>query len=132
MVSARSARQRELGQNFLVDRNILDVIERLAALAADDVVLEVGGGPGVLSERLAASARWVHVVEVDERLRDRLTDAVSRFDNVSLHFADAVTIDLSALLTRPDPDGRQPALRRRRDGDPATRSPSCRRSATGW
>ena len=89
MVSARSARQRELGQNFLVDRNILDVIERLAAVSPDDVVLEVGGGPGILSERLAASARWVHVVEVDERLRDRLTEAVSRFDNVSLHFADA-------------------------------------------
>ena len=53
MVSARSARQRELGQNFLIDRNILDVIERLAELAPDDVVLEVGGGPGVLSVRLA-------------------------------------------------------------------------------
>ena len=53
MVSARSARQRELGQNFLIDRNILDVIERLAELAPGDVVLEVGGGPGVLSVRLA-------------------------------------------------------------------------------
>ncbi|MGH3049892.1 MAG: rRNA adenine N-6-methyltransferase family protein, partial [Gaiellaceae bacterium] len=40
----------KLGQNFLVDRNILDVIERLAALSDEDVVLEVGGGPGVLSE----------------------------------------------------------------------------------
>ena len=45
----------KLGQNFLVDRNILDVIERLAALSPDDVVLEIGGGEGVLSERLAAS-----------------------------------------------------------------------------
>jgi 16S rRNA (adenine1518-N6/adenine1519-N6)-dimethyltransferase len=101
MVSARSARQRELGQNFLVDRNILDVIERLAAISPDDVVLEVGGGPGILSERLAASARWVHVVEVDERLRDRLSDAVSRFDNVSLHFSDALTVDLGALVPAP-------------------------------
>ena len=43
-----------LGQNFLIDRNILDVIERLAGLSADDVVLEIGGGQGVLSERLAS------------------------------------------------------------------------------
>ena len=71
MVSARSARQRELGQNFLVDRNILDVIERLAELSSDDVVLEIGGGPGVLSERLAARVRHLHVVEIDERLRER-------------------------------------------------------------
>ena len=39
----------KLGQNFLVDRNILDVIERLAALEPQDVVLEIGGGEGVLS-----------------------------------------------------------------------------------
>jgi 16S rRNA A1518/A1519 N6-dimethyltransferase RsmA/KsgA/DIM1 with predicted DNA glycosylase/AP lyase activity len=49
----RPARARELGQNFLVDRNIVDVIERLAELNGRDVVLEIGGGPGILSERLA-------------------------------------------------------------------------------
>ena len=120
MVSARSARQRELGQNFLVDRNILDVIERLAAVSADDVVLEVGGGPGVLSERLAAALAGVHVVEIDERLRERLTEAVARFDNVSLHFADAADDRSGGAVARPDQDGRQPALRRRRDRDPHT------------
>jgi 16S rRNA (adenine1518-N6/adenine1519-N6)-dimethyltransferase len=101
MVSARSPRQRELGQNFLVDRNILDVIERLARLSSDDVVLEVGGGPGVLSERLAATAEFVHVVELDERLRERLEAAVDRFDNVALHFADAVSLDFAALAPAP-------------------------------
>ena len=44
---------RDLGQNFLVDSNILDVIGRLAELTPEDVVLEVGGGLGVLSEYLA-------------------------------------------------------------------------------
>jgi 16S rRNA (adenine1518-N6/adenine1519-N6)-dimethyltransferase len=101
MVSSRSARQRELGQNFLIDRNILDVIERLAALTADDVVLEVGGGPGILSERLAAAAGFVHVVEVDERLRQLLSDALARFDNVALHFADALAVELGALTPAP-------------------------------
>ena len=97
----RSARRRQLGQNFLVDRNILDVIERLAALSGDDVVLEVGGGPGVLSRRLAERVAWVHVIEVDERLRARLTDAVADHANVSLVFADALAVDLAALTPAP-------------------------------
>jgi 16S rRNA (adenine1518-N6/adenine1519-N6)-dimethyltransferase len=94
---SRSARQRALGQNFLVDRNILDVIARLASVGSDEVVLEIGGGPGVLSERLAAAAGFVHVVEVDERLRETLDAALARFDNVALHFADALSVDLAAL-----------------------------------
>jgi 16S rRNA (adenine1518-N6/adenine1519-N6)-dimethyltransferase len=97
MVSARSARQRELGQNFLIDPNILDVIERLAELDPDDVVLEVGGGPGVLSVRLAPRVRHLHVVEVDERLREGLARELAPFENVSLHLADAVEMDLSGL-----------------------------------
>ena len=96
-----SARQRELGQNFLVDRNILDVIERLAELGPDDVVLEVGGGPGVLSQRLAALARWVHVIELDERLRDTLLDAIAASGNVDVVFGDATTVDLAALRPAP-------------------------------
>ena len=99
MVSARSTR---LGQNFLVDPNILGVIERLAGLEADDVVLEIGGGLGVLSERLAARARHVHVVEIDHRLQPRLQEALARFDNVTLHMADALELDLPALDPPPD------------------------------
>lgn len=100
-MSARSARQRELGQNFLVDRNILDVIERLAELAQDDVVLEVGGGLGVLSTRLAASAGWVHVVEVDPRLKEGLASVMSGLANASLHFADALAVNLGSLAPAP-------------------------------
>jgi 16S rRNA (adenine1518-N6/adenine1519-N6)-dimethyltransferase len=102
MVSARSARQRELGQNFLVDRNILDVIGRLADLSPTDVVLEVGGGPGVLSTYLAPRVAHLHVVEVDERLRDRLSAELASFHNVSLHVGDALALDLAALLPPPD------------------------------
>jgi 16S rRNA (adenine1518-N6/adenine1519-N6)-dimethyltransferase len=101
VVSARSARQRELGQNFLIDRNILDVIERLAEPSPGDVVLEVGGGPGVLSVRLAPRVGHLHVVEVDERLRDRLAAELSAFANVSLHMADALELDLSRLSPAP-------------------------------
>jgi 16S rRNA (adenine1518-N6/adenine1519-N6)-dimethyltransferase len=93
---------RELGQNFLIDSNILGVIGRAAALAPDDVVLEVGGGLGVLSEYLAEHAAHVHVVEIDERLRDALGDATDAHANVTVHWADAMTIDLAALEPAPD------------------------------
>ena len=90
-----------LGQNFLVDRNILDVIERLAGVGADDVVLEIGGGQGVLSERLAGSVRHLHVVEVDRRLADALREVLAGFSNVTLWIADALDLDLSALDPAP-------------------------------
>ena len=92
---------RRLGQNFLVDRNILGVIERLAALEPDDVVLEIGGGQGALSERLAGEVAHLHVVEVDLRLSDALHAALDGFSNVTLHFADALDLDFVALDPEP-------------------------------
>jgi 16S rRNA (adenine1518-N6/adenine1519-N6)-dimethyltransferase len=92
---------RELGQNFLVDSNLLDVIGRAAALSVDDVVLEVGGGLGVLSEYLAARVAHVHVVEIDPALRPALDDALAPFDNTTLHMADAVRLDLGLLAPSP-------------------------------
>jgi 16S rRNA (adenine1518-N6/adenine1519-N6)-dimethyltransferase len=93
---------RDLGQNFLIDSNILGVIERASELGREDVVLEIGGGLGVLSEHLARRAAHVHVIEIDERLRDALGDATDPHANVTVHWADAMTIDLGALDPRPD------------------------------
>jgi 16S rRNA (adenine1518-N6/adenine1519-N6)-dimethyltransferase len=92
---------RELGQNFLIDDNILDVIGRAAELASDDVVLEVGGGLGVLSEYLAPRVGHLHVVEVDRSLEPPLRDALAPFDNTTLHLADALKVDLPALQPPP-------------------------------
>jgi 16S rRNA (adenine1518-N6/adenine1519-N6)-dimethyltransferase len=92
---------RDLGQNFLVDSNILGVIERAAQLTRDDVVLEIGGGLGVLSEHLAERVGHVHVVEVDERLRAALLDATAAHANVTVHWGDAMAIDLGALAPAP-------------------------------
>jgi 16S rRNA (adenine1518-N6/adenine1519-N6)-dimethyltransferase len=93
--------KRDLGQNFLIDSNILGVIEREAQLLAEDVALEIGGGLGVLSEYLAQRVAHVHVVELDRALEPALRDAVDPFDNVTLHFADAMKLDLGALDPAP-------------------------------
>ncbi|MGI8945943.1 MAG: 16S rRNA (adenine(1518)-N(6)/adenine(1519)-N(6))-dimethyltransferase RsmA [Thermoleophilaceae bacterium] len=88
---------RELGQNFLIDDNILGVIGRAAELGRSDVVLEVGGGLGVLSEYLAARVGHLHVVEIDARLEPPLAEALAPFANVRLHLADALALDYAAL-----------------------------------
>jgi 16S rRNA (adenine1518-N6/adenine1519-N6)-dimethyltransferase len=93
--------KRDLGQNFLIDSNILDVIARAAALDPADVVLEVGGGLGVLSEHLAERVAHVHVVELDRALEPALRDALDAHPNTNLHLADAVRLDLGALDPAP-------------------------------
>ena len=93
---------RELGQNFLVDANILDLIGRSAELATTDVVLEIGGGLGVLSEYLAPRVAHVHVVETDVVLEPLLEEALERHGNASLAIDDVMALDLAKL--RPVPD----------------------------
>jgi 16S rRNA (adenine1518-N6/adenine1519-N6)-dimethyltransferase len=88
---------RELGQHFLVDENIVRVAGRLAALAAEDVVLEVGPGLGVLTAHLADHVRLVHAVEVDPGLERHLRERLAGRDNVQLVFADALTFPLGSL-----------------------------------
>jgi 16S rRNA (adenine1518-N6/adenine1519-N6)-dimethyltransferase len=88
--------KKEYGQHFLVDRNILDVIGRLAELAPDDVVLEVGPGEGVLTRYLADRVALVHGVEIDRSLEPHLRD----IDNVTIHFGDALRMKLPAEATK--------------------------------
>ena len=90
--------RRSLGQNFLVDSNILGVIARAAELSDTDIVLEIGGGVGVLSEYLAERVTFLHVVEIDRALEPPLRDALEPYARRSaLHLADALDLDLTAL-----------------------------------
>ncbi len=89
-----------LGQNFLADPNLLDAIVRDAELAPGEVVLEVGAGEGVLSERLAAVAGHLHTVEIDRRLEPALAP-IGAAGNVDLHWGDAMKLDLAALEPAP-------------------------------
>lgn len=86
-----------LGQHFLVDDNLLGVIERLAALRADDVALEIGAGVGTLTARLAERCAHVHAVEIDARLEPALTRTLQGFDNVTVHWGDAMRTDLTGF-----------------------------------
>ncbi len=89
--------KKRLGQHFLVDENILGVIERLAALSPDDVVLEVGPGLGVLTRFLSERVAHVHAVEIDRSLEPGLRG----LPNTDLHWGDALSLDLAALKPPP-------------------------------
>jgi 16S rRNA (adenine1518-N6/adenine1519-N6)-dimethyltransferase len=92
---------RELGQHFLVDENILGVAGRLAELDADDVVLEVGAGLGVLTAYLADRVSIVHAVELDRGLEPYLRERLGDRRNVQLVFGDALRLPLHDLDPAP-------------------------------
>ena len=93
--------KKALGQHFLVDRNILRVVGRLAALEPDDVIVEVGPGLGVLTRFLAERVRLVHAIEVDRSLETALRETLAGRDNVELRFEDALGVDFSSLEPTP-------------------------------
>jgi 16S rRNA (adenine1518-N6/adenine1519-N6)-dimethyltransferase len=90
-----------LGQNFLADPNLLEAIVRDSGVGEDDVVLEVGAGEGVLTERLAPRVAHLHTVEIDRGLEPALED-VAALPNVTLHWGDAVKLDFAEFEPAPD------------------------------
>jgi 16S rRNA (adenine1518-N6/adenine1519-N6)-dimethyltransferase len=105
MVSAgagpRHTRPRRFGQNFLADPNLLDAIVRESGVEPGDVVLEIGGGGGALSERLAPHVAVLHVIELDEGLRPELERLAVEHANVELTWGDAMRVDLGGLDPAP-------------------------------
>jgi 16S rRNA (adenine1518-N6/adenine1519-N6)-dimethyltransferase len=92
--------KKHLGQHFLADENILGVIGRLAELTAEDVVLEIGPGLGVLTRYLADRVSHVHTVELDRSLEPHLRELEER-SNVDVHWGDALALDLASLEPAP-------------------------------
>ena len=85
--------RKRLGQNFLIDPNIIRKIVALAAVGADDRVLEVGAGTGTLTRELAATGATVVAYEIDGRLRPVLGEVLEGMENVEVRFADAAAAD---------------------------------------
>ena len=89
---------KSLGQNFLVDQNILNKIIEGARINKDDLVLEVGPGAGTLTRALASQAKKVAAVEIDKRLIPILDETLKDFDNVDLIQADILKLDIQGLV----------------------------------
>ncbi|ADL11609.1 16S rRNA (adenine(1518)-N(6)/adenine(1519)-N(6))-dimethyltransferase RsmA [Acetohalobium arabaticum] len=92
--------KKSLGQNFLVDRNIIDKIIVSADLTSYDHVIEIGPGIGSLTQRLAEGAKAVWAIELDERFIKILEENLSNYNNVNFIQADALEYDFEQLLTK--------------------------------
>lgn len=89
--------QKRYGQNFLIDEHVLGKIIRAAEITEEDFVVEIGPGIGTLTQYLAASAREVAAIEIDDALIPILEDTLSGYDNVTIIHEDVLKVDLARL-----------------------------------
>ena len=90
--------RKRLGQHFLIDGEVLNLITSAAELAPTDVIMEIGSGLGVLTKELARQAGWVIAIELDDKLAATLKQTLAPFDNVTIINEDILGIDPAALL----------------------------------
>lgn len=88
---------RRLGQNFLVDPNIVRKIVALAELSPTSTVLEIGPGRGILTEALCQAGSHVTAIEVDPRLHTFLSERAAHVPNMTLILGDALTCPIEHL-----------------------------------
>ena len=90
--------KKSLGQNFLIDPNILQRIVSVAQLSRDKAVVEIGPGIGALTEVLCRAAGKVLAIEIDQRLLPILQESLAPYDNVQIVHGDVLKLDLHRLL----------------------------------
>lgn len=88
---------KSLGQNFLIDENVLDKIVNYSDIDENDFVLEIGPGAGTLTQRLAKTGAKCVAIEIDKALLPVLSDSMADFDNFKLINNDVMKIDLKKL-----------------------------------
>lgn len=89
---------KSLGQNFLIDGNIVRKIADEGNITKDDCVLEIGPGMGTLTEELALRAKKVVAIEIDDTLLPVLDYTLQRYSNVEIVHGDVLKINLKKLI----------------------------------
>ena len=87
-----------LGQHFLIDEEVLELITSSAGLTPTDVIMEIGPGLGVLTRELAGRGGWVVAVELDNKLAAILKQSLASFDNVTVINENVLQVDPAILL----------------------------------
>ncbi|HPO03912.1 MAG TPA: 16S rRNA (adenine(1518)-N(6)/adenine(1519)-N(6))-dimethyltransferase RsmA [Bacillota bacterium] len=98
---------KNLGQNFLTDKNIVDKIVHGSHIGKEDLVIEVGPGMGVLTAAAAEQARMVIGVEIDERLIPVLHDTLKEYDNIRIIKGDFLKTDIFELINQAKKDDKR-------------------------
>lgn len=89
---------KSLGQNFLIDDNIVDKIVAGAGIGLGDKIIEVGPGIGTLTREMASRAQNLMAVEIDKNLIPILEDTLGDYDNVKIVNEDIIKADIRGLI----------------------------------
>lgn len=90
--------KKSLGQNFLIDANVIHKVLDKAEVTEDTAVIEVGPGIGSLTEQIAKRAGKVVAYEIDQRLIPVLNDTLAPYDNVTIINEDILKADVGAVI----------------------------------
>lgn len=93
--------KKSLGQNFLVNRNIIEKIILNGELKKSDIILEIGAGIGTLTIELAKYSKKVIAIEIDKRFEKILKELIRDFENIEIIIGDILKIDLSKIIKGP-------------------------------
>ena len=89
---------KRLGQNFLIDDNVVEEIINNAEISTNDYIIEIGPGLGTLTSKLVEKAGKVTCIELDDRMITILQDRFSLYENFELINEDVLKIDLKKLI----------------------------------
>ncbi len=89
--------RKRFGQHFLTDPAVIDAILHSVHATRDDVIVEIGPGRGALTDSLARDAGELHAIELDRDLAASLRDRYAGRSTVTIHEADALEFDFTAL-----------------------------------
>ena len=91
---------KSLGQNFLIDDEVVSKIVERANITNEDLVIEIGPGLGTLTNELLKKAKKVIVVELDERMIKILKDRFSLYDNIEIINQDILKVNLNDIISK--------------------------------
>ena len=89
---------KSLGQNFLINEQIIDDIVKVANVNEDDLIIEIGPGLGSLTSKLADNAKKVVAIELDQNMIEILKERFSLYKNVEIIHGDIMKVDLKEII----------------------------------
>lgn len=90
---------KKLGQNFLINEEIINGIIEKAEVSKDDVIIEIGPGLGSLTKELISNAKKVIAIELDPNMVDILKTRFGLYDNFEIIYGDVLKVDLNELIS---------------------------------
>jgi 16S rRNA (adenine1518-N6/adenine1519-N6)-dimethyltransferase len=91
--------RKRFGQHFLHDKGVIERIVQAINPQANDIIVEIGPGEGVLTHRLSADCKQFHAIEIDRDLANSLEQHYAHDSRVQIHLGDALKVDICSLTS---------------------------------